>query len=170
MATLTRWLLRLFADKWSGGLASDTIRLEDRDDSAILDYDTSTDPTTLSVDAYQPDAPLEVSNYLGVALTEDVQEPAGLGGSEYRAEPVLSVRLEGAHSREHGHVDDADAFASWAREAQDIVRRVDNGDLQAAPVADFHLAEPQNSVPNMSDQAQYYSWSFEVAPRGYRTV
>jgi hypothetical protein len=169
MATLTRWLLRAFADEWTGGLPSD-LRLADRDDSYVLNVDTGTDPTTLSRAEHTTDWDLSRGNILGVALTDEGRDPAGLGGTEYRAEPTLTVRIEAAHEDQHGAVADADAFMSLVREAIAVVQRIDNGTLQGAPTADFHVADPGDQSPRMSDAKDYYRYDFDVAARGYETV
>lgn len=168
--TLTRWLLRLFADKWTNGLDSDSILLFDRDDKAKLDVDTSTSPTTLTRSRPQGEIDLSTGNAIGVALTNDDDEPAGLGGNEYRSTPTLSVRVSGASTYDNGHITDADEFQGIVDEAKDIVRNVDNGDLLEAPVSDWHVAEPGTTNPQMSDYRSAFIYQFDVEPIGYRQV
>jgi len=177
MATLTRWLLRQFADNWPGGLPTDAdpggpLFLADRDDSAVLDVDTTTDPTTLTRDRPSGDFESAAGQLLSVALTDDPQLPAGLGGREYRAEPVLSVRIEGpsVYESDNGIEHSEEFMTELVRVSQDIIRELDNGDLQAAPVANFYIAEPANQRPQMDGYAEWYSYQYEVQPRGYRTV
>lgn len=169
-STLTRWLLRALADNWPGGLPSD-LQLIDRDDPSILSIDTSTSPTTLTRDRRSMEFDLAVANTLGVSTTAWDQSPAGLGGDEYRAEPVLTVRIEAAHVDSPGHVDHAEDFIdNYALPATKVVQQIDNGTLQDAPVADFHVADPTEPTPQMVDYKDYYRWDFDVEPRGYRTV
>jgi hypothetical protein len=169
MTTLTRWLLRAFADEWPGGLPAD-LYLADRNDSVVLDVDTSTDPTTLTPRTPSVDFDLNVGNVLGVALTDNNDTPAGLGGAEYRREPVLSVRIEAAAEREHGHVADSTEFQTLWETALDVVKQIDNGTLQAAPLADFYVADPGTQNPQMDSRKDYYRYDFEVAPRGYQQL
>lgn len=169
MTSLTRWLLRAFVDNWPGGLPAD-LYLVDRDDSEVLAVDTSTTPTTLTRDRHTEEWDLTLGNVLGVATTDWTREPAGLGGSEVRATPVLSVRIEGAHDREHGHVATAGVFENLAQTAEDVVWNIDNGTLLSAPVADFHVADPGESNPKMSNNSDKYLWQFDVEPEGYQTV
>lgn len=179
MTTLVRWFIRALVDNWPGGVPGDTdpggpVYFIDRDDAALLEVDTSASPTTLSVRRYLDDGSFEltVGNSIGVSYQEATQTPAGLGGREYRADPVLSVRVEGAHERVGGDIASADEFSTdLAQQAQDTVRKhIDNGTLQAAPVADFHVAEPNDERPRMDESTTYYRWDFDVEPRGYRTV
>jgi hypothetical protein len=175
VTTLTRWLLRAFADEWPGGLPGDgdtggPLTLIDRDDSRILSVDTGTDPTTLTRERHSKDFELNVANSLGVALTNGDEVPAGLGGSEYRHEPTLSVRIEAADERQHGHVANAEEFTSLCRTAVDVVQSIDNGTLQAAPLADFYVADPGTVTPQMADWKDSYLWQFDVEPRGYESA
>jgi len=176
MATLTRWLLRAFADEWPGGLPGDgdaggPLYLEDRDNKSILEVDTSTDPTTLTRRTPSKDFDLNVANVLGVALTSDDQTAAGLGGQEYRAEPVLSVRIEAAPAIEHGHVEDAEAFyTNLVEAAREVVQRIDNGTLKAAPFSDVYLAEPGTTNPAMNDWKDRFTYQFDVEVSGYKQL
>lgn len=174
-ATLTRWLLRAFADNWPGGLpqSGDTggpLYLTDRDDSVILDVDTTTSPTTLTRDRHTEEFDLTTGNVLGVALSSGDRLPAGLGGSEVRGEPVLTVRIEGAHEKEHGHLAHAEEFKSLYRTAMDVVQNIDNGTLQDAPDLDFYVADPGDTNPQMSNYVDYFRYDFEVQGRAYGTV
>lgn len=181
MTTLTRWLLRAIADGWPGAsptggpLLDETetggrLYLADRDDSMVLEVDTSTDPTTFTERAPSVDFDLNVANVLGVALTGGTDTPAGLGGTEYRREPVLSVRIEGATVREHGHVTDAEEFQTLYETAKDVIKGVDNGTLRNAPVANFHVVEPQNPNPQMSNTKDGYLYQFEAQATGYQQL
>jgi len=172
MTTLTRWLLRAFADEWPGGLPGDgdtggPLQLIDRDDSRVLGVDTGTDPTTLSRDRHSHDFELNVANTLGVATTNWDQQPAGLGGSEYRHEPVLSVRIQGADVRQHGHIANSDEFEDLCLTAVDVVKGIDNGTLQAAPVADFYVIDPGVINPELNQWKDSYLFSFDVEAMGY---
>ena len=181
MTTLTRWLLRAFADEWPGEngasgrlLDADAeggaLRLADRNDAMVLDVDTATDPTTLTERAPSEDYDLTRSNILGVALTDNSDTPAGLGGREYRREPILSVRIEGASVREGGHVRDNAEFQTLWETALDVVKQIDNGTLKAAPLADFHVADPGTQNPQMSAHRDGYTYQFDVEPRGYQQL
>jgi hypothetical protein len=177
MTTPTRWLLRAFADNWPSGLptASDSegpLKLIDRDEARVLDVDTSTNPTTLTRGEHTQNFELQRANTLGVALTSGDQTPAGLGGKEYRAEPVLSVRIQGADEREHGHVPDGDAFyTDLALQAEDVVRTLSNGDLQNnVPYDGFYRAEPDGTTPNTADWKDTYTYQFEISARGFREL
>lgn len=175
MTSLTNWLLRVFADEWPGGLPEDGDRwgpllLENRDNSQVVDHDTSTDPTTLDGRYPSRDHDLYLGGVIGVALTDYPQDPAGLGGREYNVEPVLSVRIEAAPPRKDGTVDDAEDFEAMVLQAIEVIQNVDNGTLIAAPVANFHVAEPETQNPQMADWRDKYTWQFDVRASGYRTV
>jgi hypothetical protein len=181
MTTLTRWLLRAFADEWPGANGSSgrlldgdadggPLRLADRNDSMVLDVDTATDPTTFTERAPSEDYDLTRSNILGVAFTGNSDTPAGLGGSEYRREPVLSVRIEAGSAREGGHVRDNAEFQALWETALDVVKQIDNGTLQAAPLASFHVADPGAQNPQMSNYKDAYEYQFDVEPEGYQQL
>ena len=176
MTTLAQWLLRAFADHWpTGSLPGDgdpggPVYLANRDDSVIVDPDTSTDPTTLTPRVPSQEFDLSTGNVIGVATTDYAQTPAGLGGQEYSVEPVLSVRIEGAHERQAGYIADSQEFTDLVLDAVEVVQNIDNGTLQAAPVANFHVAEPGAQNPQMADYKDAYTWQFDVEPEGYRTV
>jgi hypothetical protein len=172
MTTLTRWLLRAFADEWPGGLpqsgdADGPLVLMDRDESRVLEVDTTTDPTTLTRVRHTQKWKLNEGNKLAVATTDWPQDPAGLGGREYQHEPVLSVRIEAADAREGGHIADGGVFQDLALEAIGVVKDIDNGTLQAAPVADFYVSDPGTVTPQSENYKDEYSWQFEVQARGY---
>jgi hypothetical protein len=175
MSTLTRWLLRAFADEWPGGLpqSGDTggpLYLVDREDSVVVDPDTSTDPTTLTEQVPSNDFDLNVGNVLGVALVANSDTPAGLGGREYLSEPSLSVRIEAVKEREHGHVADADEFRALWKTAVETVGKIDNGTLKAAPLSNVHVTEPQDQSPDLDSAKNYYRYDFEAEVRGYRQI
>lgn len=187
MTTLTRWLLRALADNWpvtgAGTYAGDhgqllqasdpggPLFLEDRDDSVVIQVDTTTDPTTLTRDRPRKDFDESAGNTLGVALTGASETPAGLGGREYRNEPTLSVRVQGTSEYYSGHITDADEFEDdLVRTALDVVEQIDNGTLQKAPVSDFYVADPGTQNPDMSGSVSHYSWQFDVEPRGYQQL
>lgn len=175
MTTMTRWLLRAFADEWPGGLPESgetggPLFLEDRNDATVLDVDTTADPTTLTPEVPSNDFDLNVGNVLGVALTGWSDTPAGVGGSEYRTEPVLSVRIEGAATRQHGHIsDNAEFYDLWAT-AVEVVQGLENGTLLSAPVSGTFNAEPGEQSPQSDQRKDHYEFQFEVQPRAYRQV
>lgn len=170
MTTLTRWLLRAFADEWPGGLPDD-LALYDRDDSAVLDVDTSTDPTTLTARRRTQEVELTVANALDVGYVGDSRTPAGLGGTEYRNEPVLSVRVEGVHREDGGHVDDNEDFQqNYVNVAREIIQRIDNGTLLGAPGGAYHAAEPTDENPQSSDYKDHFLHAIEVGVSGYEQV
>jgi hypothetical protein len=173
-STLTRWLLRAFADEWPGGLPGSNdsggpLTLIDRDESRVLSVDTGTSPTTLTRDRHSQHFEHNTANSLGVAQTSREDTPAGLGGSEYRVEPVLSVRIQGADAREHGHIADGAEFKDLYETALDVVKGITNGTLQDAPVANFYVSEPGTQDPQLSDWKDFYTYQFEVRPRGYQS-
>lgn len=176
MTTLARWLLRAFADHWPGGLPGDgdtagPLFLVDRQDSTVLDVDTTASPTTLTPQTPLNDFDLNVGNALGVALTDTTETPAGLGGDEYLSEPVLSVRLDAASERQHGHVADAEEFRELYTTAVEVVQtEITNGTLQSAPVDGFYIAEPGNQRPQLDGDKDFFRYQFDVEPRGYRQV
>jgi len=176
--TYPRWLLRTFADEWPGGLPGDTdpggpLVLEDRNDSVIVDVDTSTDPTTLTDQFATEDFDLSRGNALGVALTDYTEEPTGLGNTEYQIEPILSVRIEAAPERVHGHVaDDTEFQTQLVDPALEVVKKIDNGTLLSTPNADAdaYVAEPQNHNPQQADWKDYYEYMFEVSINSYEQL
>jgi hypothetical protein len=186
MTTLTRWLLRALADKWpvgtagtyaDGALLSDSdpggpLWLEDRDDSMILEVDTSTDPTTLARTRPARSHDLSAGGVIGVALTADDDQPAGLGGDEYRLTPVLSVRIEAATEweAENGLASAAVFMEDVVREAKQAVKGIDNGTLQSAPVADFHVVDPGTTNPQLDETHSRWQYQFDVEPRGYQQL
>jgi len=107
--TYPRWLLRTFADEWPGGLPGDAdaggpLLLEDRNDSVVVDVDTSADPTTLTDQFATEDFDLSKGNALGVSLDNDSRTPSGPGGREYQTTTTLSVRIQAAPERKHGRI------------------------------------------------------------------
>lgn len=175
--TLTRWLLRTFADEWPGGLPQQgdpagPLHLEDRDDARILDVNTANSPTTLTrTNRPSREFDLKRGPVLGVATVDDSSTPAGLGGSEYRREPILSVRIEAASTFEVQNRGVADA-ATFANELKDpavsVVKGIDNGTLLSAPAGDAFNAEPAEQSPALSDNPEAFSWQFEVAVSAYQ--
>lgn len=177
MTSLTEWLLQAFADHWPGGFPDDAsdpggpLYLENREDSTVFEVDPTTDPSGLTEVRKSNDWDLDVGNVLGVALTDFTETPAGLGGTEYRSEPILSVRIEAAPAIQHGHVDDGDDFwTNIVEPARETMQIIDNGTLVAAPIDGIYIAEPDNDNPNLDARKDFYQWTLEVQPQGYRSV
>lgn len=188
MTTLTRWLLRALADSWPVGAAGTyagdhgqlldsgdpggPLYLEDRDDSMVLEVDTTTDPTTLTRTRPARDFDLSAGGVIGVALSGDDDEPAGLGGDEYRLTPTLSVRIEAATEWEaENGLASAEVFMEdVVREAKQAVKGIDNGTLQSAPVADFHVADPGATNPQLDNTHSAWVYQFDVEARAYQQL
>jgi len=176
MTTLTRWLLQLFDRKWPGGIGSDNLTLIDRDNAQVVSWSGYGEDYgeeyggTFTNGRRSMDFDLTTSNVIGVAYADADKTPSGLGGNEYRVENTLSVRIEGASVYRSGFIEDAADFLDLVQTASDIVREADNGDVVVAPGADYHVVEPDNAEPFLSDHKDYFEWRFDVEPRGYRQL
>jgi len=155
MTDLTTWALeKLDADLNRTGLAVDQITLYNRDDS--VNYDTGT---------RRKEIKLTEATVVSVALLDRDSEIAGAGDSHRRAEAGVSVRIKGAHTDQHGHVPDADAFEALVDDVERVLLKYRN-----QPPSPYHALFAPDRFRNLSNYADEYRTDVEARVRGYEDL
>lgn len=134
----------------------------DRDESRILEGDIRT-----------REGELQESNFVGAALANRPSEPVGF---EYdrRAEAIVSVRIEGLHVDQWGHVDPSGsngiAFHELVRRCRDAIYA--GREFPAANPQDvtYHTLFVENESSQSSQHRDYYRTDFDVRFRGYESL
>lgn len=165
----TDWVLSEIKSNWSAGTYAD-IPLErvDREDSDQLDG---------NVRSHTGD--LQANNFVGAALASRPREPIG-SGFDYSVEAVVTVRVEGLHTTEHGNIDpsaslppstagDPVPFNDLVDEIQDAVQSNRTFPSVGRSDTDYTDVQLQNDTRRSSEYGDYYRADFELLFRGYET-
>jgi hypothetical protein len=93
-------------------------------------------------------------------------------GTEYdhRVEDAVNVRLEGAHTDEHGTIADAQEWQSIAAEAKRVTVEEERTSYPTVNGVDYHtvlLGDESNPSANYKD---YYRYEFDILFRGYEEL
>ncbi len=172
-APAVSWTLDQVASVVAAQPTGHPLRRVDRDNALVYDGEQRIEMATPT---HEHTAALEDSNLVGVAAAEGSQTPIG---AEYdlEIETIVSVRIEGLHHSEWGHIDPAgDAGVPW---------RGDDGlvdQLRAAILASrqrpaagrssvsFTHLQVSNFVDRASEYGEYYRADFDIVFDGFETL
>ena len=133
------------------------IRRVDRNESEIFDGSIRT-----------RESELQASNYISAALVDDDESHGGFG-DEYNAEAIVSLRIEGLHHSEWGHIDpdgeDGINFTTLYRRVRDELQA--NDEHPAVTGRAYHTLFLENGTNRSRDYADFYDYRVDVRFNGF---
>lgn len=148
------WVLDTFVEQWPGTEFPDVVERFNRDDSESIDTGVRSG-----------DFDLEEGVSVGAALADDNREPIATSFS-YDVETTISVRVEGLHQDQYGHIESSDAFRQFIDALKEALRRE-----RAMPSIDggayhYHTLLIENETDNSADGRDYYHATWDVRIKG----
>lgn len=163
--SLVEWALATIKAQWPDADYPDDLHRINRDESRVLETDERTRSGELTA-----------ANYVGVASASGSSTAIG---TEYnlRREDVLSVRIEGLHTDEWGHVVSEAAFGELVGNIKRALLTersyptLGSEDIAGAagPVA-YHSLFIENETSQHSEHRDYFRTDFDVRTVGYETL
>jgi hypothetical protein len=144
---LVGWLIDAVPANWPDGTIPDKLSFVDRDNSETYDG-----VKTLR----SRKGELTKANYLSFSKASTTPTAQG-PGYDLDREDVVSCRLEGLHTDQYGHVDNAAAFQQLWRNIRDAIYAD-----RRRPVGDYHTLFIENIRDASGDYRDYFRVDFEV--------
>ncbi|SIS00363.1 hypothetical protein SAMN05421858_5120, partial [Haladaptatus litoreus] len=153
---LTKWVIEAFERNWStdiypGDYDASLPQLINQDDASVSEFNDR----RVSYD-------LTDNNAITIGSANVARDPIGTE-FDYRLEAIVSVRIEGAHVDEWGHIKSADEFRYLVEAAQTALNqervwpyRNPSGNFH------FHSLYLENDENNSVSHKDYYRYDFDV--------
>lgn len=164
------FLLNTLASVVSAQPADHPLRRVNRDTTQLYDGDGTIDMTTPQ---RSRTAPLKQANYVGVRAVRESPRPVG---TEYDHELVMtcSVRVEGLHYRERGHLDpdgtEGVAFDALCREIQRGILAERSFPAVGRSDTAYHTLTIENVDEQAAADADFGRQEFDVLFHGYEDL
>lgn len=151
---LVTWVLETIKEDWPGEYPS-TLRRIDRDEYINLD----TGERTRSGE-------LQSANFLAANMAENLEDPIGIDYN-LSIESTVSVRLEGLHEDNRGHVANTAQFNRLVRSAKRALH-LNRTDVPDGPDGRYyHMLEIDNETDMSVDHRDYFRSDWDVRFHGY---
>lgn len=164
------WVLDQLASVVDSQPADHPLKRVDRDNSQVYEGSGSVDMTTPLRERTEE---LKQANYVAARHADRSTEAIGTE-YDHDIETVVSIRTEGLHHSEWGHIDpDSSDGVPWNGLILNIRRTLLAAREFPDPSASntqYHSLFVRNEDPQSSEYSDFYRWEADVVLKGYETL